>query len=93
MGIVEVLAPDVIEPTPVQDIYLTGMLPVEFLGDTVRVTDYVDRYDPVLRIRVREIKVRRVYPIQDWEIAVRHFVLGLSFPECRKCPHLVKHRH
>jgi hypothetical protein len=85
--------PEVIEPVPVQDVYVTGIMPIEFMGDTVRVTDYVDRFDPVLRMKVREIKQRRIYAIHDWEMAVRNVILGIALPECRSCPHLLKVRH
>jgi hypothetical protein len=73
----------IIEPSPVQDTFVTDILPVEHCGDYVRLTHVLERpdYERDGEI-VRTIVSRVVYPAKGFARALRKVFGTMRCPHC-----------
>lgn len=54
--------PAVVEPNVVPEIFLTGLLPAEDMGDFVRITGYSELVPPGMTRAVRVVVMRCIWP-------------------------------
>jgi hypothetical protein len=84
------MPPRIHEPSPIQDVFVTGILEPERYGEYVRITHVLDRPDPESGEIVRVVVSRVIYPLTGFLLAVN---AAESTIRCHTCPILQQVRH